>query len=87
MWLELILQPPGVERVDIGVSDDGVPVGWGQLPCECSGPLEEPGLNPDDTLSEADFPDGGAYQVTSPAPERTFATRASMKRRSDRRLR
>jgi hypothetical protein len=28
-----------------------------------------------------------AYQVTSPAPERTFATRASMKRRSESRLR
>jgi hypothetical protein len=28
-----------------------------------------------------------AYQVTSPAPVRTFATRASMKRRSESRLR
>jgi hypothetical protein len=30
---------------------------------------------------------GAIYQVTSPAPARTLATRASMKRRSDRRLR
>jgi len=30
---------------------------------------------------------GPSYQVTSPAPARTLATRASMKRRSDRRLR
>jgi hypothetical protein len=32
-------------------------------------------------------PLAAAYQVTSPAPVRTFATRASMKRRSDSRLR
>ena len=32
-------------------------------------------------------PLAAVYQVTSPAPVRTFATRASMKRRSESRLR
>lgn len=87
MWLELVFEAARVERVDVGVGDDGVPVRRRQISRERSRPVKKSGLDPDDARSEPDLTGERAYQVTSPAPVRTFATRASMKRRSDRRLR
>ena len=66
---------------------------------ECPNPGQQARRDEDGIAAEPDLtcPDsiwclGGArlaaaYQVTSPAPERTFATRASIKSKSESRLR
>jgi hypothetical protein len=61
-------------------------VGGSQLPNEFPDPIQSPSFYQHGVVADGDLPRGG-YQVTSPAPARTFATRASMKRRSERRLR
>ena len=80
-----------VERADIRVGDDGVLVGWSELASQGSDVRKEPRGDPDGGLAKVDLarvtPGRGAYQVTSPAPVWTLATRASMKSRSERRLR
>lgn len=86
MGLELALQRNAVQRVDVGVSDDGVSVGRSEFSDYGAGPGQESRLDPDRGCAQPDFAACG-YQVTSPAPARMFATRASVKRRSDRRLR
>lgn len=75
----------GVLRTDVGISDQGVAMRRGDLAGRGANLGQKPRCDPDDRPAESDL--AGAYQVTSPAPVRTFATRASMKRRSDRRFR
>jgi len=72
----------GVPGSDVRIGDDGVAVGWRDLLRDRSNLRQQAWSNPDRAAQLA-LP----YQVTSPAPVRTFATRASMKRRSERRLR
>ena len=72
----------GVPGSDVRVRNDGVAVGWGYLACNRPDLTQQAGCNPDRATERALI-----YQVTSPAPVRTFATRASMKRRSESRFR
>ena len=98
--LELTLNFGGVQGLNVRVGDERVPVGWCELPdvrCDLGqqtrGDDDGVAAEPDLTGRRIVGPrrTGGVlaagYQVTSPAPVRTFATRASMKRRSDSRLR
>ena len=72
----------GVSGSDVGVGDYGVPVSRSDLLDDRTDFRQKSWRDPDGT---PDFP--LAYQVTSPAPVRTFATRASMKSRSESRFR
>jgi hypothetical protein len=96
--LELALDLSGVERVDVPVGDERVPVGRCKSTNELPDSVQQARGDQDWTPVEKDLAgrrglgrlSGApltAYQVTSPAPVRTFATRASMKRRSESRLR
>lgn len=86
MGVELVFQPVGVQRVDVRIGNDGVSVARREVSDEKAGLGEETGLDPDPGGAQPDL-FLARYQVTSPAPVRTFATRASMKRRSERRFR
>jgi hypothetical protein len=89
--IELGFDLLAVQRTDVRVRDDGVFVCWSELARYGSDLRKEPRGDPDGASAQADLarvpPRGGAYQVTSPAPVWTLATRASMKSRSERRLR
>ena len=82
--LELGTDRSSVKWPDVRVGDDRVAVGGRELADQCTGFGKEAGLHPDGGARELDLAD---YQVTSPDPARTFATLASMKRRSESRLR
>ena len=66
-------------------------MGRSQLPREGADLEQESRSDPDRRFAKPDLSRaaarGPSYQVTSPAPAWTFATRASMKRRSESRLR
>ena len=96
--LELAFDLAGVERLDVRVGDEGVPVSRCKPASELPDSGQEPRCEQYGTPADEDLAGRGglgcpgrarlpAYQVTSPAPVRTFATRASMKRRSESRLR
>src|SRR5207237_2337065 len=71
----------GVPRPDVGVGDESVSVRWGDLA------RNGPDLGQETRRNTDRSPDLSlTYQVTSPAPVRTFATRASMKSRSESRF-
>jgi hypothetical protein len=89
--LELIPDDLAIQRRNVRVRDDGVLMGRSQLTGQCSDLGKETGGDADGRPRQVDLARfttrGLAYQVTSPAPVWTLATRASMKSRSDRRLR
>lgn len=78
---ELVADLCRVQRTDVGIRDDGVPMSRDELASNGAGLGQESRCNPDRARAKPDL--ARRYQVTSPAPVRTFATRASMKRRSD----
>jgi hypothetical protein len=67
-----------VQRSDIRVADQGISMGGSDLPRNGSDLGEETRGDPDGAPEISLI-----YQVTSPAPVRTFATRARVKSRSD----
>src|SRR6185436_15647001 len=71
-----------VPVTDVGIGDYSVAVGRGDVARDLPNLGKEAGGDPDRAPQL-----GLVYQVTSPAPVRTFATRASMKRRSESRFR
>ena len=96
--LELVFDLAGVEGLDVRVGDERIPVSRCKLARELPDSGQQPRCEEYGTLADEDLARRGglgclggarlrAYQVTSPAPVRTFATRASMKRRSESRLR
>ena len=89
--IELGFDLVAVQRTDVRVRDDRVFVCWSELARYGSDLRKEARGDPDGASPQVDLarvaPRGGAYQVTSPAPVWTLATRASMKSRSERRLR
>jgi hypothetical protein len=97
-FFELVLDLAAVQRLDVRIGDESVPVGRCMLTGEFPNFGQQGGAEQDRTPAETDLAEGRgldclcgarltAYQVTSPAPVRTFATRASMKRRSESRFR
>src|SRR5688572_18008568 len=97
--LELALDLSSIQRLDVRVGDDRVPVRRCNLAHDVSDSGQIALGDRDRVRAEPDLMGRGglwclggarlaaAYQVTSPAPVRTFATRASMKRRSESLLR
>jgi hypothetical protein len=83
--LELTANLVGVDRADVRVGDQGIAMRRSGAPDEVADPAEDPSLDGDGRRAEPYFLAG--YQVTSPAPVRTLATRASVKSRSDSRFR
>ena len=83
--LKLLPDLFGVERADVRVCDDGVPMCLSGFPDQVADLRERPSLDDYGRRAELDVPT--PYQVTSPTPLRTLATRASEKRRSERRFR
>jgi hypothetical protein len=72
----------GVPRTDVRIGDYRISMGGGDVPRDVSDLGEETGRNPNGSPKLRLI-----YQVTSPAPARTLATRASMNRRSESRFR
>jgi hypothetical protein len=93
--IEGLLDLVGVDRADVGVGDYRVAVGRRDLLRDRGDMRNQTGGDPDRRRTEPDPLMGGrgrgggsfCYQVTSPAPVRTLASRASVKSRSDSRLR
>src|SRR2546423_3636446 len=79
--LELAFDGAGVERLDVRVGDERIAVSRCGLSSERAHYGQQGRSNLDWVGARLT-----AYQVTSPAPVRTFATRASMKRRSESRF-
>jgi len=71
-----------VQRTDVRVADYSVLMGGSDVPRDGTDLGEEAGGDPDGASKL-----GLIYQVTSPAPVRTFATLASVKSRSESLLR
>jgi hypothetical protein len=88
---ELPLDLISVQRADVGVSDKSVFMGRRNAGTDTPDARKEATGNPDGAAPKLDFvltlARTRGYQVTSPIPVRTFATRASMNSKSERRLR
>lgn len=97
--LELALDLAGVQGLDVRVGYERIPMRTCSFAREYPDLVQQAGCDGDERSAESNLTErsglwrpGGArlsaaYQVTSPAPVRTFATRASIKSRSESRFR
>jgi len=75
----------GVPGANVGIGDDRVAMGWCRLLHNVADAIQDAGADGDAVRPERDVA-RRAHQVTSPAPPRLFATRASVNSKSDNRF-